>query len=130
MCNISGILPQSLGLKGKKEVMAVGFAPRLHCKILIVFVLFFFPWPLPQAEGLGHFATHSERHSVFHKQTRTDMSAIVYKNNSTKSSDSRHKETCCQDIATVCISNSQCLGFSGSWVSAVSAIVQNILSRN
>ena len=46
MCNISGILPQSLGLKGKRDVMAVGWTPRLQCKILIVLVLFVFPMAL------------------------------------------------------------------------------------
>jgi hypothetical protein len=51
------------------------------------------------------------------------MCAIVYSCNSTKSSDSIHEQTCCQDIATVCISNSQYLGFGGPWLSAVSALV-------
>ena len=46
-----------------------------------------------------------------HKQTRTNMSAIVYNCNSTKSSDSRQEQTCCQNLATVYISNSQYLGF-------------------
>ena len=52
------------------------------------------------------------------------MSTIVYSCNSTKSSDSIHEQTCCQDIATVCISNSQYLGFGGPWLSAVSALVK------
>ena len=60
---------------------------------------------------------------LFDKKTRTNMSKIVFNCNSIKSSDIRQEQTCCQDIATVCISNSQYLGFGGPWVSAVSALV-------
>ena len=41
--------------------------------------------------------------------------------------DTRQEQTCCQNIATVCISNSQYLGFGGPWVSAVLVVVCKVV---
>ena len=65
----------------------------------------------------------SIQEKLFDKKTRANISKIVFNCNSIKSSDIRQEQTCCQDIATVCISNSQYLGFGGPCISAVSALV-------
>ena len=65
------------------------------------------------------------RKSSSQNQTRTNMPARVCNCNTNEGSDNRQEQTCCQDIATVCINNSQCLGLGGPWLSAVSALVLN-----